>query len=149
MTRVNEHGQPIGEPLDWEPRQPPASVVLEGRWMRLEPLAAGHAEGLYDALCGEAHASLWTYRPDEMPTDGGDYARRIAALAADTESRTWAIVPAGSDTAAGSLSLLRIFPEQGSAEVAAVIFGPDLQRTTAATEAVVRLGEYVFEELGY
>lgn len=149
MTRTNEHHQQIGEPVDWEPRQPPAPVVLQGRWMRLEPLAAAHAAGLHDALCGEARAPLWTYRPDTMPTDVADYARRIAALAAETESRTWAIVPAGATAPAGSLSLYRIFPDQGSAEVAAVIFGPALQRTSAATEAVVRLGEYLFEELGY
>ena len=149
MTRVNEHGQPIGEPVDWEPPPAPAPDVLEGRWMRLEPVAAHHAEGLFDALCGPDDESLWTYRPDEPPTDVASYARFIASLASDTASRTWAIVPSVREAPRGSLSLYRIDPDNGSAEVGSIIFARDLQRTTAATEAVVRLGSYLFDELGY
>ena len=48
MTRTNQHGQPIGEPVpDWRPRIPPGKVTLEGRYVRLEPVADGHATGAF------------------------------------------------------------------------------------------------------
>ena len=54
MTRANEHGQPIGEPVDgWTGRPFPSRVMLPGRYVRLEPvvaLAAASAVRLPQAL---------------------------------------------------------------------------------------------------
>ncbi|MDO5682522.1 MAG: hypothetical protein Q4G46_06820 [Propionibacteriaceae bacterium] len=43
MTRINEFGQPIGDPVDWSPRAWPQPVRLVGDWVRLDPLAPRHA----------------------------------------------------------------------------------------------------------
>lgn len=68
MTRTNEHGQPIGEPVPtWTPRARPGPVTLEGRFVRLEPLDEQNVEQLLGVLA--PHRALWTYLSDEPPTD--------------------------------------------------------------------------------
>src|SRR6185436_17056076 len=61
MSRVNEHGQPVGEPVEWRPGVRLAPVTLTGRTCRLEPLHEGHLDALYAALCVDSPPSIWTY----------------------------------------------------------------------------------------
>ena len=61
MTRVNGHGQPIGEAVPgWSARPFPQRVVLSGRYVRLEPVTVDHAAGLHQALAGPDDDPLWT-----------------------------------------------------------------------------------------
>jgi RimJ/RimL family protein N-acetyltransferase len=149
VTRTNEHGQPVGEPVVWSARPAPARVRLPGRYVALEPVDTRHAADLHATLGGPHDASLWTYRSDEPPVDVADTTARVARWAAASGSLTWAIVPAATGRAAGLASYHRIDPEHGSVEIAAVLFSRALQRTREATEAVVLLAAYAFEELGY
>ena len=150
MTRTNEHGQQIGDPVpDWSPRRPPDTVTLQGRYVRLEPVAAAHAADLHRALGGVDDDPLWTYRHDGRPEDVAGFARMIADLASGTDTVTFALVPAGTGSAAGLATLCRVDPDHGSVEVGAVIYARSLQRTRAATEAIHLLARYVFDDLGY
>lgn len=150
MTRRNEHGQPIGVPVPgWTGRPVPDRVPLDGRYVRLEPVAAAHVPVLFSALCAESDESLWTYRCDERPCDEAGLAAMVDAWAARTPDVTFAIVPRDSGSAAGLATLCRLAPDHGSAEVGAVIFARSLQRTRAATEAIHVLASYLFDELGY
>ena len=55
MNWTTPLGDPIGAPLpDWRPPPRPPHEPLEGRYARLEPLAAGHAEELHDANSRDA-----------------------------------------------------------------------------------------------
>ena len=49
----------------------------------------------------------------------------------------------------GMASFMRIAPEFGVIEIGRIWFGPALQRTAAATEAIFLLARRAFEELGY
>ena len=149
MSRVNEHGQPVGEPVDWAARRPPARVRLPGRHIIVEPLATGHAEALWAALCSPEDHALWTYRAEEPPADVPAMRAWIEEWNARTESLTYALVPTGTGTAAGVASFSRIDPDHGSVEVAAVLYARSLQRSLAATEAIRLLAGYVFDDLGY
>jgi RimJ/RimL family protein N-acetyltransferase len=149
VTRVNEHGQPIGDPLDWTPRPTPGRVPLAGRHVTLEPVAGHHVTDLHAHLAGPADEPLWTYRPDDRPRDLADTARRVADWATAEETLTWAVVPAATGEASGVVSLYRIDPAHGSVEIAAVLFSRALQRTAAATEAIVLLAAYAVADLGY
>jgi RimJ/RimL family protein N-acetyltransferase len=151
MPRTNEHGQPIGEPVEgWEPRDPPSPEVLEGRYVRLEPLAAQHAEPLFAALGGPGNADLWTYRLDlTAPGSVEETARLVAHGSAERDHLTFAVVPLAEDAARGVTSLLRIDPAHGSVEVGAIVYARSLQRTPAATEATYLLARHVFDDLGY
>ena len=149
MTRVNEYGQPVGEPLDWTPRERPAPVRLAGRYVAVEPVGEQHAADLLDVLCGPDDDPLWTYRPDGPPADLAGMRDRVAAWAAPGENLTFALVPAATGRAAGVASYYRIDPAHGSIEIAAVLLSRALQRTREATEAVVLLAAHAFEDLGY
>lgn len=149
MSRTNEHGQPIGDPVEWTPRPRPGRVRLAGHHVALEPVAGEHVSDLHAHLARPADDPLWTYRPDPRPADLAETARRVVAWAASEDTLTWAVVPAATGEASGVVSFHRIDPTMGSVEVAAVLFARSLQRTAAATEAIVLLAAHAFEALGY
>ena len=149
MSHVNEHGQPIGEPVpDWVPRPRPAPVTLVGQTVRLEPLDDTHADSLSATLGSPQDAPLWTYRPDEMPPDRAAMASWVGGVAAWPEWVPFVLVPTGG-VASGLATLMRIESDTGSVEVGGVIVARSLQRTRTATEAMVLLMRHVFEDLGY
>jgi RimJ/RimL family protein N-acetyltransferase len=122
MTRRNELGQPIGEPVEgWAARPRPPREPIEGRFCRVEPLdPARHAEALFEANRQDAEDPLFH-----------------------------AIVDRASGRALGAASYLRIEPAIGVIEVGHIAYSPALQRTPAATEAMYLLMRRVFDELGY
>ncbi len=148
MTRTNQHGQPVGDPVPgWTSRPVPEPVPLDGRWVRLEPLSPDHAEQLYAATCGPDRARLWTYLFDEMPTSRDEFAAYVDRRLAAPGLVSLVIVPRGRGPA-GVASYLRTDRANGSVEVGSIAFGPALQRTTAATEAMWLMARHAFA-LGY
>lgn len=124
--------------------------MLEGRYVRLEPLAADHAADLFASLGGEDNADLWTYRLDLDPPDTlAETARLLAHGAADRDHLTFAVVPRAEGVARGLTSLYRIDPANGSIEVGGIVYARSLQRTPASTEATYLLARHLFDELGY
>ena len=64
MTRINEHGQPVGDPVPgWSKRPRPGPVTLDGRYVRLEPLTVTLAQEAFGRLA--PHPELWTYLADD------------------------------------------------------------------------------------
>ena len=125
-------------------------MTLTGRTVTLEPIGPEHAEALYAALCAPDDAWRWTYRPHEMPTDraGSDALVRRWRRDRRRDLRDRAAT-AGRWAAAGHATLMRCDAAQGSVEVGGIIYGRALQRTVAATEAMVLLMRHVFDDLGY
>jgi len=151
MTRTNAHGQAVGDPVPgWIPPRPPQPVALEGRYVRLEPLAAGHAPTLFESLGGDANADLWTYRLDLDPPDTvEETAVMVAHGAVGSDHLTFAVVPLADGVARGLTSLYRIDPPNGSIEVGGIVYARSLQRTPASTEATYLLARHLIDELGY
>lgn len=146
--RLNEFGQPLGDPLpDWQGAPFPDVAVLRGRWSRVEPLLEEHADELYAALCGPGDDDLWTYLPEGPFPDRADFVRLVDRAAADLSALALVIRDADG-TASGMARLMRIDPANGSVEIGWVVLGKRLQRTTAATEAFYLIARHVFE-LGY
>ena len=119
-------------------------IVLEGRYVRLEPLATSHAEGL---LAAAGDPEIWRWMPAELTTP-----ERIAAWMADAytlqqagSALPFAIVDLADGMPAGVASYLRISPAAGSIEVGHIHYSPRLQKTPAATEAMYLLMERAFE----
>jgi len=148
--QVNELGQPVGYPVrGWQKPPRPPREVLTGRWCRLEPLAAArHAEALFAAYALDADARHWTYLPYGPFADIPTYRAWMEAIAGGDDPLFFAIVDAASGRPVGVASYLRIDPAAGSIEVGHLRFSSLLQRTPAATEAMILMMRNAFA-LGY
>jgi RimJ/RimL family protein N-acetyltransferase len=148
-TEVNRHGQAVGVALpDWRPCDFPPPQTLAGRHCTLEALdAERHAQALFEADAADVTGESWTYLP-YGPFPSFDVYRAWAVdLASRSDPQMYAVLNADGRPV-GVLSLMRLDPANGVAEIGHVHFSPSLQRSPAATEAVALLLRRVFE-LGY
>jgi RimJ/RimL family protein N-acetyltransferase len=148
QPRTNEYGQPIGEQVDWAAREPVTPVTLAGRWCRVEPLARHHLEALYDALVLRSPPTTWTYYgvgPFDAPAGLYAWLRGFN----DDPGAVPHVICRPDGRAVGVASYLRLDHVNGSVEVGAIVLAAELQRTTAATEAMYLMARHVFDDLGY
>ena len=131
------------------PRPRPARVVLDGRYARLEPLAAVHAPALYEASAAPGAGRRFAYLSDAPPAAVADIEAWIARAAASEDPLFCAVIDKAAGRAAGRQALLRIVPEHGVIEIGHILWGPAISRRRAATEALYLAARHVFEELGY
>ncbi|WP_158890219.1 MULTISPECIES: GNAT family N-acetyltransferase [unclassified Pseudomonas] len=135
-------------PLDWTPAQLPQPRLLQGRYVRLEPLdPQRHGDDLWAALHDQDPA-LWDYLPYGPFTERAAFDSWLAGLAQGRDPLFHAVVDPRDGRALGQLSLMSIVPEHGSIEIGHVAFGGRLQRTPLATEAFYLLMQEAFA-LGY
>jgi RimJ/RimL family protein N-acetyltransferase len=139
--------RPVGEPVAWTPAPHLAPLVLEGRWVRLEPLGEHHAGDLAQTV-GTAPAEHWTYLYDDPPTDYAAYVRDRIAVPGLASLAIRPLRGPTSGVASGIASWLREDTRHGSVEVGGIVLAPGLQRTTAATEAMWLMMRHAFER-GY
>jgi len=150
VPEVNEFGQQVGDVVPgWKPRERPVRIGLIGRYVALQPISVVHVPALHASVCGPGDDALWTYRTTPRPASESALADLVDEWEAPGENLTWAVVPTATGEAAGMTSLYRIDPDQGQAEVAAILYARSLQRTPGATEATYLLMRYAFDGLGY
>ena len=137
---------PIGPPVDATPARRPGPVVLEGRYGRLEKLAAPHAAALWDAVRGHDH--IWTYMSSYGPfADGKTFGDWVVSRTTLEDPYSYAAIdPSGK--AVGIATLMDIRPPARSIEVGHIVYSPALQRTPLGTEVQYLLARYAFETLG-
>jgi len=131
------------------PRPRPAHAVLDGRYARLEPLAAAHAPDLFAASSAPGAERRFAYLFDQPPAALADMETWIAKMTAGDDPLFSAVIEKATGHAAGRQALMRIVPEHGVIEIGHILWGPALSRTRAATEALYLAARYVFEDLGY
>ncbi|HEX8167234.1 MAG TPA: GNAT family N-acetyltransferase [Beijerinckiaceae bacterium] len=132
----------------WTPRPRPERRVHEGRYLRLEPLAARHGDALFAAGSGEGGEALWRYLPQRL-VDRAAFDAWFDGAVASEDPLFFAAVDRHTGRAEGRLSLMRIDPGNGVIETGHLLFGPRLSRTRGATEAIYLLARHVFDDLGY
>jgi RimJ/RimL family protein N-acetyltransferase len=133
----------------WQPRPFPPHEILQGRFIRLEPLdAKRHSDDLWQELQGPDLA-LWDYLPYGPFTERAAFDAWLAGNAASRDPQFYAVVEQAGGRALGLLSYLRITPKDGCIELGHVAFGGAMQRTPGATEAVFLLAQHAFDSLGY
>jgi RimJ/RimL family protein N-acetyltransferase len=147
---MNDLSQPVGIAVPgWKPPPAPARVVMEGRYCRLEPLAASaHMDSLYAANALNADGGMWTYMaygPFETPDS---YRVWLEGACRGNDPLFFAIIDRSTDKAVGVASYLRIDPANGCIEVGHLAYSPLVQRTPAATEAMYLMMDHAFA-LGY
>lgn len=147
---LNALQQPVGELVaDWMvPDQPRRSVIV-GRYCKLEPLNPEfHSAQLFEAFCHDKSGANWTYLPYGPFLDPEQFLTWVTEQFAKTDPLFFAVIEAASGAAVGIVSFMRITPEMGTIEIGHIHFSPILQGTTAATEAVYLMLQYIFN-LGY
>ena len=137
----------LGTPLPgWTARPMPPARALRGAHCSLEPLVPHrHAEDLYRAFAEDDAGWTWMgYGPFLNAEAYRAWADRHAGR---SDPLFFAILDRAGP--AGVLALHRIQPDHGTAELGHIRFSPRLQRTTAATEAVLLMLRRLFDDLGY
>ncbi|ALK08236.1 GNAT family N-acetyltransferase [Blastochloris viridis] len=132
----------------WERRPLPDGRSLAGRLVRLEKLDGGR-HGADLAATTAAPASLYDYLFEPPPVLPAEVIGWASEAAASLDPFFYAIVDQALGRAVGRLALMRIDAKHGVIEVGSVLFGPLLQRTAGATEAIALLAGHVFDDLGY
>jgi RimJ/RimL family protein N-acetyltransferase len=125
--------------------RPPERVVLEGRFVRLEPLAETHRDDLLEAAAQDPV----TFR--YMGTDLSVGASAWDAYLADAlrpDYVAWATVDTTTGRAVGSSRFGDIAPEHGRVEIGWTWIAPSHQRSATNTEAKLLQLSYAFDELG-
>jgi RimJ/RimL family protein N-acetyltransferase len=138
---------PIGPAVDPTPRPLPARVKLRGTHVELEPLHTRHAAELWQAAQG-ADAS-WTYMGYGPFADAEAMRRFVADFASTHDPMAWAVRPIATGVVTGWLTLMDIQPRNSAVELGHIWFGPAMQRTRAATEAMFLLLRLAADDLGY
>jgi RimJ/RimL family protein N-acetyltransferase len=136
-----------GPEVDTMPRPLPARVKISGRYVELEPLHRRHAADLWRAVQGADDS--FAYVPFGPFASFAAFERFIAEFAAGQERVAWAIRPVSTGEASGWLTLMDIQPANAAIEIGSIWFGPKLQRTKAATEAIYLLLKLAADDLGY
>ncbi len=148
MTRTNEHGQPVGEPVHWAgAREPDRTTTLSGRLCSLVPLRVAHAPDRYAAVA-PGGAAQWTYLPWDPP-ESVEQIRMIVEHHCTAPGFVPFAILDGSGIVVGTASYLRVDARAGSIEVGAILYGTALRRTAAATEAMLLLARHAIDELGF
>jgi RimJ/RimL family protein N-acetyltransferase len=142
---------PLGEEVAWTPARSPARVLLRGSHVLVRPVDVdADAEPLFAASHpADGDRATWTYLPDG-PYESAEQLRRMLVWAASSDDPLYfALAPLPGERPLGIASYLRIAAEFGVIEIGHIWFGRQLQRTTAATEAIYLLARHAFEDLGY
>jgi RimJ/RimL family protein N-acetyltransferase len=134
------------------PRPRPERVSLSGDRVRVEPLDPGrHGSDLFRlGHDGTAEAQRsWEYLPYGPFVSESEHRSWLETQATGEDPLFFAVVDRHDDRAVGVATLMSIVPAHGTIEIGHIWLSPGLQRTAAATEALVLLLRYAMDDLGY
>lgn len=135
---------------NWTPRPRPGREVLEGRYVRLEPLdAQKHGDGLFEASTVADADGRFRWLFDVPPQSRETFQPWLENAAASEDPLFFTVIDKASGRIGGRQTLMRIDPKHGVAEIGNVYWGPLVSRKPAATEAQFLFAQYVLEQLGY
>jgi len=123
------------------------SVVLEGTFVRLEPLSEVHKHGLCEAI---ADGELWnlfvTLVPHPRSIDA--FFERARKEYEAAEGLAFAAIDRATNKVAGSTRFMKANHPNRRVEIGFTFLGKSWQRTSINTEAKLLMLRHVFETLG-
>jgi len=124
--------------------RPPERILLEGRYVRLEPLDERHRDDLLAAAAEDP--ATFRYMGADLSLGPSAWAPYLTdALRPDYVA--WATVDAATGRAVGSTRFGDIAPEHGRVEIGWTWIAPSHQRSATNTEAKLLQLTYAFDEL--
>ena len=94
-----------------------------------------HAEELYEAVGGDQNAGLYDYMPYGPFQDVDALREKVSGFASSKDPLFWTIRLLRTGQIVGWMTFLRIDAANRVVEIGNILYAPQLQRTTAATEA--------------
>ena len=125
-----------------------SSRVLDGELVRLEPLAAGHEDGLWEA---SRDPRLWRWlsiQQPQTPAEFHSYIEEALTQAAAGAEFPFATMRQSDDRIVGSSRFLALRPEHGSLEIGWTWIEPSMWGTGANVEAKLLMLGDAFDRLG-
>ena len=120
-------------------------VLLEGQYLRLEPLGQEHAHGLFNR---GTHAEDWAFMPRPCFVDLADCRHWIDEANATAGHVAFAMVEKKQGRAVGSSRYMAIREEHRGLEIGWTWIGRDWQGTVINVEAKLLMLQHAFESLG-
>ncbi len=130
-------------------RSAPDRIVLEGRYVRLEPIAQKHASDLYEVSTMPGGVERYRWLFSNAPGSLAEMEARIEKAKTETDPSYVAVIDKASGKAVGQQGWMRIRPEHGSIEIGGIYWGLPMARTPLATEALFLFARHAFDDLGY
>ncbi|HVL56456.1 MAG TPA: GNAT family N-acetyltransferase [Burkholderiaceae bacterium] len=126
---------------------PPGPLTLEGEWVALEPLTAGHAAGLRDAA---ADGRLWELWYTIVPAPDAIDAWIETALAQQRAGRAvpFAVRRKRDSRIVGSTRYMNVEEAQRRLEIGTTWYSASVQKTGLNTECKRLLLAHAFDALG-
>ncbi len=135
---------------NWTPRPKPERKVLEGRYVRLEPLDPNkHGDELFAASSVTDADQRFTWLFEFPPATREEFEPWLEKVAKSEDPQFFAVIDKASGKVAGRQTLMRIDSAHGAIEIGNIYWGPLISRKPAATEAQFLFMQYIFDELGY
>lgn len=135
---------------NWTPREKPQRIILDGQYVRLEPLnVERHGDQLYAASSVADVDQRFRYLFDQPPASREAFTPWLEQSAVNTETMFFAVIDKKTGLVAGRQALMRIEPQYGVIEIGNIYWGPAISRQRGATEAQYLFMQYVFDGLGY
>ncbi len=123
-------------------------VVLQGKYVRLEPLTEAHVPGLAEIGVGQAFWDFMLYGNMNSVDDMRYWVLDILSRATRGRDLPFVVIHLASGRIAGATRYLNIVPEDRGLEIGGTWYGPEFQRTAVNTESKYLLLRHAFETLG-
>jgi RimJ/RimL family protein N-acetyltransferase len=138
----------LGAPVAFSGAARPSRSELVGRWVSLRPLQpeTDAAELFRISHPPDGDPRIWTYLFEGPFPDLHAFCALLNAQAVSEDPLFFTVIVGGRPS--GIVSYLATLPEHGTIELGNIWFGPALQRTPAATEAIFLLTRHAFDDLG-
>jgi N-acetyltransferase len=123
-------------------------VILEGKYVRLEPMTAAHIPALAEIGVGQNFWDFMLYGNMNTTEDMHNWVQDILFRAEKGTDLPFVAIQLASGRVAGATRYLNIMPKDRGLEIGGTWYGPEFQRTAVNTECKYLLLQHAFEALG-
>lgn len=122
-------------------------VILQGSYVRLEPLSEDHIPGLTEIGAGQDFWGFMLYGDIKSEADMRNWVLDIMERGKKGGDLPFAVIHLASGRVAGATRYLNIMSKDHGLEIGGTWYGKDFQRTAVNTECKYLLLKHAFEDL--
>ena len=123
-------------------------VILNGKYVRLEPMTEDHIPGLAEIGVGQTFWDFMLYGRMDSVEDMRNWVKDILSRAEKGTDLPFVAIHLASGKVAGATRYLNIMPKDRGLEIGGTWYGTEYQRTPVNTECKYLLLTHAFERLG-